>query len=89
VAYCSAWTSFGVLSKQMNLWSMLHAFAFLYHVHISAPDNYAVNKEKAVNVYSAGAELDGIIFSILANSHSLLHSGHALRVFSHRCMQSK
>jgi hypothetical protein len=25
------------------------------------------------------------IFSILENSHSLLHSGHAERVLSHRC----
>lgn len=31
----------------------------------------------------------GRIFSILANSHSLLHSGQAERVFSHRWMQSR
>lgn len=36
----------------------------------------------------AGAE-PGRIFSILANSHSLLQRGQALRVFSHRWMQSR
>jgi len=36
----------------------------------------------------AGAE-PGRIFSIFANSHSLLHSGQALRVFNHRWMQSR
>jgi len=38
--------------------------------------------------YSAEAE-PGRIFSILANSHSLLHNGHALLVLSHRWMQSR
>jgi hypothetical protein len=52
----------------------------------------STNEGTAVGVlYSAdgAAPPPGKIFSIFANSHSLLHNGHALRVFSHRWMQSK
>jgi hypothetical protein len=86
-------TSFGALTlhPEQRLSRKLHLI--ITTIHTDKKSLYREDQNKQLQnrticewyIYSAGAAPPpGRIFSIFANSHSLLQSGHALRVFSHR-----